>query len=78
MPITLAVSEAIERHATPGIGPHLVVCSVRWGSVEIGTNDGLGFSPNAPTRIMPPIAHNWAEWQAFKAQYALGDLLALA
>jgi hypothetical protein len=77
MPITLAVSEAIERHAAPGISPHLVVCSVRWGAIEIGTNDRLGFSPSGPARVMPPIARNWAEWQTFKQQHGLADLLAL-
>jgi hypothetical protein len=78
MPVTLAISEVIEERAAPGVSPHLVVCSVRWSGVQIGTNDRVGLSPNAPTREMPPIARNWAEWQALKTQHALADLLALA
>jgi hypothetical protein len=78
MPITLAISEVIEEHSEPGISPHLVVCSVRWSGVQIGTNDRVGLSPNAPSREMPPIARNWAEWQALKAEHGLADLLALA
>jgi hypothetical protein len=78
MPITMAISQAIDDHSAPGVSPHLVVCSVKWDGVDTGTNDVEGLSPNAPSRQMPPIARNWAEWQTLKARHGLAGMLALA
>jgi len=77
LPIQIAISDAIESCATPGISPHLVVCTVRWGEVRVGTNDREGLTDPTMTRTMPPIARNWAEWKAFKARHRLADTLAL-
>ena len=77
-PISLSVSRAIDEHASPGISPHLVICSVRRGAVEFGTNDVVALSPGAQSRTMPPIARTWSEWQTFKQDHGLADQLALA
>jgi hypothetical protein len=73
----VAISAVLHRHAVPGISQHLVICSVRWGEIAFTTNDRTGFGPEAPTLVMPPIATTWAEWQAFKQQHGLADMLAL-
>jgi hypothetical protein len=77
-PIAVALADAIEKRAAPGISPHLVVCSVRFGEIAFGTNDVEGLSPGAPSRTMPPIATTWAEWQSLKRQRGLADRLAVA
>jgi hypothetical protein len=76
--IAVGVSSVIERHTAPGVSPHLVICSVKWGEVELATNDRQGLSPGVPDLVMPPIATTPAEWQAFKQQHGLADLLAVA
>jgi hypothetical protein len=77
LPIAISISDVIERHMEPGISPHLVICSVQWGRVTFATNDRVGFGPEAPTRVMPPIATTWEDWQRFKQEHVLADLLAL-
>jgi hypothetical protein len=74
----IGLSEVIEAHATPGISPHLVLCSVQWGRVGFTTNDREGLSPGASSLQMPPIATTIDEWQAFKQQHGLANSLALA
>jgi hypothetical protein len=77
LPIQIAISEAIETRSTPGISPHLVVCTVRWGDVRLSTNDRVGLTDPSMTRTMPPIARNWAEWQALKAERGIANVIAL-
>src|SRR5205823_1140474 len=56
LPISIAISDVIERHAAPGISPHLVICSVRWGEVAFATNDREAIGHAGASRVMPPIA----------------------
>jgi hypothetical protein len=78
LPLAVVISEVIEGHEAPGISPHLIICSVRFGAVELSTNDVQGMSPNATSRTMPPIAHTFSDWQVFKADHGLADAVAVA
>lgn len=76
-PIALTLSQVIEENLEPGISPHLHLCSVRFGEIQLGTNDVQGLSPGAPDRTMPPVAETYAAWQALKQEHGFADLLAI-
>lgn len=77
--ITTVITEALDQHRVPGISPHLVICTVRWGEVGFATNDRVMYRADEEpeVRAMPPIARTWDEWQAFKEEHGLADLLAV-
>jgi hypothetical protein len=79
-PIALVLTDLIQKHEQPGISPHLHLCSVRWGQIEIATNDRDTFSEGQPVPDlrMPTVARNPTEWQALKRDHGLADLLAIA
>jgi hypothetical protein len=79
-PIMAVLSETIEQHEAPGVSPHLVACSVRWGDIRWTTNDQvlLRDDGNQVVRQMPPIVQTLQQWRQFKRSHGLADLLALA
>lgn len=76
MAVSVAVSEAIDKHTVPGISPHLHICSVRFGAVEIGTNDREALTPGVESRIMPPVVESWNEWLEWKEEHGVAGVLA--
>lgn len=72
------LSDAIEERVTPGISPHLHVCTVRFGEVEIVTNDRHALTPGVASRVMPPVAAGWEGWKTWKRQRGMASLLGVA
>lgn len=75
--MSAVLGQRIRELAVPGISHHLVLCSVRWGEVSFGTNEGVGFTPEERSEAWPPIARTWNEWQSVRTQLDLGSLLAI-
>jgi hypothetical protein len=73
MAVSIAISDAIEKHLAPGISPHLHICSVRCGTIEIGTNDRVALTPDVESRVMPPVVESLSEWQQWKHEHGLAD-----
>ena len=79
MAVSISISDAIEKHMAPGISPHLYICSVRCGTIEIGTNDRIALTPGVESRVMPAVAESLAEWQEWKDEHGLAaELVGLA
>lgn len=78
MAVSIAISDAIAARAVGGISPHLHICSVRFGTVEIRTNDQQALTAGIESRIMPPVAVSWHEWLQWKADNAVAEGIAVA
>jgi len=76
--IASELSDVIEVVGTPGISPHLHICTVRFGEVEILTNDRQALTPGVESRVMPPVVAGWEQWKAWKLERGLADLVAIA
>jgi hypothetical protein len=73
MAVSMAIDDAINARPVRGISPHLHICSVRWGAIEIGTNDRHALTPGVPSRVMPPVAESWKEWLEWKNANGLAE-----
>jgi hypothetical protein len=73
MAVSAAISDAIDERAVPGISPHLHICSVRFGQIEIGTNDRIALTPGVASRVMPAVVEGWEEWSGWKKAQRLAD-----
>jgi len=76
--LSAVLADRIRKVGAPGISPHLVLCSIQWGRVSFGTNEGVGFEDAHRAERWPRIARNLQEWQALKKAHHLANLVAEA
>lgn len=64
------LQQTIEKNPDPGVSPHVHLCTVRRGEIEITTSDyDRSWSSGKVTEWrMPPVATTWAEFETMTQQ----------
>jgi hypothetical protein len=75
--LSAILGDRIRKVGAPGIAPHLVLCSVQWGSVQLRTSEGVGFEEEHRAEAWPSIARTIPEWQELKKARGLANLIAV-
>ena len=65
LPLIHATQATVERNPTPGISPHMHVCTVRRAFMQVSPNDEDRYLPSGEKIEirMPPVATTWSEFK---------------